>query len=376
MIDQERFVNTLQEEGVEFFTGVPDSFLNGFCNYILERVSPEKHVIAANEGNAIGIASGYYFSTNTIPLVYMQNSGMGNMLNPIISLADKRVYGVPVLLLIGWRGEPGTGDHPQHNKQGAVTLKLLELLDVPYAIAENDDDKLEEQVRWAVREAKKSKKPVAIVARKGVFALESKENLTDDTYPLSREEAIEIILETMPENTIYCATTGRTTRELYFIRERRKESHRFDFLNVGAMGHASSVALGIALANKGRKVVCLDGDAAALMHMGAFTMTSKVEVPNYMHIVLNNGAHESVGGQPSAGYFVDFTKIAEGSGYMTLAGPAANKEELAAALKKLAAQNKASFIEARIHKGLKGKLPALKISHEELIGSLMCELQR
>ena len=375
MINPARFLNVLQSEGVEFFTGVPDSYLNGFCNYLLGNVPNNKHVIAANEGNAVGIASGYYFSTNTMALVYMQNSGMGNALNPIISLADRHVYRVPMVLLIGWRGEPGSGDHPQHQMQGEITVKTLEMLDIPYVIAEDDDDRLEEQTRWAVETAKNSCNPVAIIGRKGVFAGEKKSNMTDSRYPLSREDAIEIILDTMPADTIYTATTGRATREPYFLRERRGERHGYDFLNVGSMGHASSVALGIALAHKNRRVICLDGDSAALMHMGAFSMAGKIDVPNMMHIILNNGAHESVGGQPSAGHLVDFTRIAEGSGYLTMGHPAEDKEELVNALRILSSQQKTSFIDVRIHKGLKNNLPPLKISHQGLIAELMEELQ-
>lgn len=376
MINQKRFLNTLQESGVRFFTGVPDSFLNGFCNYLLETIPEDRHVIAANEGNAIAIASGYYFSTGIIPLVYMQNSGMGNTLNPLVSLADRHVYSVPMILLIGWRGEPGTElKHPQHRTQGEITLKTLEMLDIPYVIAEDNDDKLEEQIRWAVKTAKEERKQVAVIGRKGVFAGGKKANIVDDRYPLSREEAIEIILDTMPEDTVYTATTGRATREIYFLRERRGEGHQHDFLNLGSMGHASSVALGIALAKRNRNVVCLDGDSAALMHMGCFTMVSKLNVPNFLHIVLNNGAHESVGGQPSAGQLVDFTKIAEGSGYRTIGKSVETKEELERAIRELTAQEKATFIDVRIHKGLKGELPPLDISSKELIHEMMEDLQ-
>lgn len=376
MIDQERFLNTLMSEGVEFFTGVPDSFLNGFCNYLLDVMPTDKHVIAANEGNAVAIAAGYYFSTNTVPLVYMQNSGMGNTVNPIASLVDQHVYSVPMLLLIGWRGEPGTElGHPHHRTQGEITPKLLEMLDIPYVIAENDDNKLEEQTRWAVQTTKKERKPVAMIGRKGVFAGGKKVNITNEEYSLSREEAIEIILDSMPEDTIYTATTGRATREIYFLRERREEGHQHDFLNLGSMGHASSVALGIAMARKDRSVVCLDGDSAAIMHMGCFTMASKADAPNMLHIVLNNGAHESVGGQPSAGHLISFTKIAEGSGYQTVGVPVSTREELIGAIKKLSCRDKPGFIDVRIHKGLKGELPPLKISSHGLIAEFMNKLQ-
>lgn len=376
MINQEKFLSVLSKAGIEFFTGVPDSYLNGFCNYLLDNVSPDKHVIAANEGNAIGIAAGYYFSTKSVPLVYMQNSGIGNTLNPLISLADKHVYKVPMVLVIGWRGEPGSGDWPQHHTQGIVTPKILDMLEIPYIIAEDNDMELEMQVHKLLNIAKKNLTPVAIIARKGVFAVTKKSNIIDNKYPMSREEAIETILDTMPSNTIYCATTGRATRELYFLRECRGEGHQCDFLNVGSMGHASSVALGIALAKKNRKVVCLDGDSAALMHLGAFTMASKELCTNLMHVVLNNGAHESVGGQPSAGQLVDFTCIARGSGYQTVNGEISTKKELVKAIEELNHYNKSSFIDVRIHKGLKRELPPLNISHEDLIKDLINELKK
>ena len=205
---------------------------------------------------------------------------------------------------------------------------------------------------------------------------EEKLNNKDDLYPMSREEAIEIILNHMPSNAIFSVTTGRATRELFYLRERRNESKENDFLNVGSMGHASSVALGIALEKPERKVVVLDGDSAAMMHMGAMTMVSKLHVPNYLHIILNNGAHESVGGQPSAGYKIDFTKIAEACGYETVHQPVTGKEELIAALAALKDCGKASFIDVRIHKGLSGKLPPLDFSHREAIDAMIEELNR
>lgn len=375
MIDQRRFVETLTSEGVGYFTGVPDSYLNGFCNYLMENMSTDKHVIAANEGNAIGIASGYYFATKSIPLVYMQNSGMGNALNPLISLTDSHVYSVPMVLLIGWRGEPGSGDWPQHVTQGEVTPKILEMLNIPYVIADKDDDVLEKQVRELIAIAKEKLTPVAIIGRKGVFNGGHKPNIVSDEYPLSREEAIEIIMDFFPKDTIYCATTGRATRELYFLRESRGEGHSCDYLNVGSMGHNSSVALGIAIANKNRRIVCLDGDAATIMHMGALSMVSKEKYPNFTHVVLNNGAHESVGGQASAGQLIDFTEIADGAGYDTVGGPVSTKEEIIQALTKLSASDKATFLDVRIHIGLKGELPPLDICHKALIEELMDELQ-
>ena len=374
MLDQKQVFSILAEEGVTFFTGVPDSYLNGFCNYALTHF-PERNIIAANEGNAVGIACGHYFASRELPLVYMQNSGLGNIINPMASLADEAVYAVPMLLLIGWRGQPGSGDWPQHERQGEITTALLEDLDIPYEILKDDIEDFRTVIKEACRTAEETRKSYALIAPKGVMAGE-KTNNKDDVYPLSREEAIEIILDHMPEDTVYSATTGRATRELFFLRERRGETLKCDFLNVGSMGHASSVALGIALERPERKVVVLDGDSAAILHMGALTMVSKLKVPNLLHVVLNNGAHESVGGQPSAGHLADLTRIAEGCGYQTVGHPVTDQEELIAAIEALKDCGKAAFIDCRIHKGLKGALPPLKFSHRDAIDELMNELNR
>lgn len=375
MLDQERVYRTFCDNGVTFFTGVPDSYLNGFCTYLLKNAPENRNIIAANEGNAVGIAAGHYFATGEVPLVYMQNSGLGNTVNPLASLVDEHVYAVPMILLIGWRGQPGTGDWPQHELQGEITPKLLETMHIPYAVLEDDFEQSAEKIRVAITEARAYRKPYGLIAPKGIMAGE-KLNNKDELYPLSREEAINIILDEMPANTVYSATTGRATRELFFLRERRNESRENDFLNVGSMGHASSVALGIALEKKDRFVVTLDGDSAAMMHMGAMTMVSKLDVPNYIHVVLNNGAHESVGGQPSAGHLVDFTKIAEACGYNTVGKPVTNKDELVEVLDELRNGHKAGFVDVRIHKGLNGKLPPLDFSHREAIDSLMANLKK
>lgn len=373
MLDQEKVFKTLAEHGVTFFTGVPDSYLNGFCNYALAHCG-DNNIIAANEGNAIGIAAGHYFASREIPLVYMQNSGLGNTVNPLASLVDEHVYAVPMLLLIGWRGQGDTEpNHPQHKLQGEITPKILESMHIPFTVLENDDAKFAETVCKAVAYCKATRQPYGLISPKGVMAGE-KENNIDAVYPMSREEAIEVVLDNMPKDTVYSATTGRATRELFWLRERRGETKARDYLNVGSMGHASSVALGMALSRPERKVVVLDGDSAAMMHMGAMTMVSKIDVPNFMHIVLNNGAHESVGGQPSAGHKIDFTKIAEACGYKTFGKAVTNKEELVTAIQTLKDCGKASFIDVRIHKGLSGTLPALKFDHREAINALISEL--
>ena len=374
MLDQKKVFGELQKNGVTFFTGVPDSYLNGFCNYALAHF-PDRNVIAANEGNAVGIAAGHYFATRQIPLVYMQNSGEGNALNPLASLADPAVYGVPLILLIGWRGQGGTEpNHPQHKLQGEITVSLPELMHIPCTVLTDDDSAFARAARSAAETARQRRGPCALIAPKGVMADPDKPNNTDAAYPMSREEAMEIILDSLPKDTIFCATTGRATRELFFLRERRGEGKGHDFLNVGAMGHASSVALGIALEKKDRPVAVLDGDSACIMHMGALTMVSKVPVPNLMHIVLNNGAHESVGGQPSAGHRVDFTKIAEACGYATVGRAVTNAEELKAAVSQLRKAGRAAFIDCRVHKGLSRRLPPIVFEYRQAIDRFMDEI--
>lgn len=376
MLNQERVFEELAKHGVTFFTGVPDSYLNGFCNYALNNCG-SRNIIAANEGNAVGIASGHYFASKEISLVYMQNSGLGNTVNPLASLVDKDVYAVPMLLLVGWRGQGNTEpNHPQHKLQGEITPELLEIMHIPYTILEDDDDKFAKTVEKAVKYCKETRQPYGLIAPKGVMAASDKPNNVDNTYPMSREEAMEIILNNMPGDAIYSATTGRATRELFFLREKRCETKEYDFLNVGSMGHVSSVALGIALEKPGRKVVALDGDSACMMHMGAMTMACKLDVPNFMHIVLNNGAHESVGGQPSAGHKVDFTKIAEACGYATVGHSVTTEVELVEALAVLRDCGKASFIDCRIHKGLSRKLPPIVFDHREVIDDLIDALSK
>ncbi len=376
MLDQKKVFEVLRTHEINFFTGVPDSYLNGFCNYALSNCG-DKNIIAANEGNAVAIAAGHYLATKEIPLVYMQNSGEGNTINPLASLVDKDVYAIPMLLLIGWRGQGNTEpNHPQHKLQGEITTSLLDVMHIPYTILTDSDEDFENTIDTAVKYCKDTRAPYALVAPKGVMADPDKPNNVDDKYPMSREEAIEVILDHLPDDTIYSATTGRATRELFFLREKRNEGKEHDFLNVGSMGHASSVALGIALSRPDRKVVALDGDSAAIMHMGAMTMVSKVNAPNFMHIILNNGAHESVGGQPSAGHLLDFTKIAEGCGYKTIGKAVKSEEDLIAAIEKLKNCGHASFIDCRIHKGLSRKLPPIIFDHREAIDKLIEELNK
>lgn len=369
MLDQERVFRALGDEGVEFFAGVPDSHLNGFCAYLTENVPSCRHIIAANEGNAVALASGYYFATGTVPLVYMQNSGMGNALNPLVSLADKHVYSVPMVLLIGWRGDPSVEDHVQHETQGQITTKLLDVLGIPHVVVKGDDESIEKTVSWAVRTTRDTRVPAALIAQKGIFAETTKRPFQDDSYPLSREEAIRVVLDNTPKDSVFVATTGRASRELYHLREERGETHDYDVLNVGSMGHASSISMGMAQVIRDRLVVCLDGDAAAIMHLGALTTVSTHDMPNLLHIILDNGVHESVGGQPSAGHLVDFAQIARGSGYRAQIANDANS--LITAIGALADGKAASLIDVRIRKGLRPTLPPLEIDGLQLITGFM-----
>lgn len=376
MLDQKKVFEVLEKNGVTFYTGVPDSYLNGFCNYALANRG-DKNIIAANEGNAIAIAAGHYLASKRIPLVYMQNSGLGNTVNPIASLADRDVYAVPMLLLIGWRGQGNTEpNHPQHKLQGEITPGLLEIMHIPYTVLTDSDEDFEKTIENAIKYCSENRRPYGLIAPKGVMADPDKPNNVDDVYPMSREEAIEVILDNMPENTVYSATTGRATRELFFLREKRGETKARDFLNVGSMGHASSVALGIALEAHERHVVALDGDSAAIMHMGAFAIAGSLNAPNFMHVVLNNGAHESVGGQPSVGHKLNFTAIADACGYATVGKAVETKEELIEAIEKLRDCGKASFIDCRIHKGLARKLPPIVFDHRAAIDELIDDLNK
>lgn len=373
MLDQKKVFECLTLHGVTYFTGVPDSYLNGFCNYALANCG-DRNIITANEGNAVALAAGHYLATKEIPFVYMQNSGEGNAVNPLVSLVDKNVYGIPMLLLIGWRGEGNTEpNHPQHWRQGEITTSILDILHIPYSILSDSDEEFAEVVDKAVKYCTEMRGVYAFIAPKGVMADPDKPNNVNDVYPMSREEAIEVILDHMPADTIYSATTGRATRELFFLREKRAESKEHDFLNVGSMGHASSVALGIALSTD-RHVVALDGDSAAIMHMGAMTMVSKVKAPNFLHVILNNGAHESVGGQPSAGHLLDWTRIAEACGYETIGKAVTTEEELVDAINTLRDCGRASFIDCRIHKGLSRKLPPIIFDYREAIDALIDDL--
>jgi len=308
------FYDQLISHGVEFFAGVPDSLLKELCLCIDDRISNDKHIIAANEGNAIALAAGYHLATGKLPLVYMQNSGLGNAVNPLLSLCDPAVYSIPMLLLIGWRGEPGVKDEPQHIKQGMVQLDLLRAMDIPYKIISQDECDFENKISNSIKIATKENRPVVIVIKKGTFGNYKFSSPKVDDKLMSREESLEIILNNLPEKSIIVSTTGKTSREIFEIREKRGQSHQQDFLTVGSMGHCSSIAIGIALAKPHREVVCIDGDGALLMHLGSLTTIASMKPKNFRHILINNEVHESVGGQGTAAKKVDLSAIVNAVG--------------------------------------------------------------
>lgn len=320
MVAVNNLVSVLIGAGVDFFTGVPDSLLKSFCAYITDNCG-ENHVIAANEGGAVGLAAGHYLATGKPALVYMQNSGQGNAVNPLCSLADPDVYSIPMVLLVGWRGEPGVQDEPQHVKQGKVTISLFEALGIPTEVLPDDEAAAIELTRKMIELAKVESRPVALIVRKGLFAEYKLQNKKPDIAALPREQAIEGVLRALPEDAVVVSTTGMISREVYETRERLGQDHSRDFLTVGSMGHASMIALGIAKVQPNRKVYCFDGDGASIMQMGNMAIVGRSGCENLTHIVFNNAAHDSVGGQPTVGGDIDFEKLAEEFGYNVLQSP-------------------------------------------------------
>lgn len=314
-IDPLKFYNILADRGIDFFTGVPDSLLKPFCLCVDDNVVQGKHIIAANEGNAIAIATGYHLKTGKIPLVYMQNSGLGNIINPLLSLCDPVVYSIPMLLLIGWRGEPGIKDEPQHTKQGIVQSDLLKAMDIPFDIISSNELNVNKKIIKSILTAEKENKPYAVIIKKGAFKNNKSKSQIFDEKMMTREKALEIILNQLPKDSIIVSTTGKTSREIFEIREKNNQPHFRDFLTVGSMGHCSSIALGIAIADPNRKVFCIDGDGSLIMHMGSLSTIGKLKPLNFYHILINNYVHESVGGQKTSAEFIDIPNLVKCNNY-------------------------------------------------------------
>ena len=349
-INPKLFYNEFLRHGVEFFCGVPDSLLKEFCLCLDNNTKKNNHIITANEGNAIALAAGYYLAKNNLPLVYMQNSGLGNAINPILSLCDNDVYSIPMLIMIGWRGEPGLIDEPQHVKQGKIQLNLLNTLEIPYEIISKDDEQFKSQILNAVKIAKNNKRPVALVIKKNTFGKYESKNKNVRNHNMSREEALTIILENLDDNAIIVSTTGKTSREIFEIRENLKQTHEKDFLTVGSMGHCSSIALGISLAKPNRQVICIDGDGAMLMHLGSLTSIASLYPKNFHHILMNNEVHESVGGQDTAAKNVDLSAIVAAVGISNIF-KAETPDELKTCITDFMAAAGPAFLEVKIRPG-------------------------
>ena len=374
MIQPKDFIETLRAGGIEFFAGVPDSLLKNLCAYITDSIARENNIIAANEGGAVALAAGYHLATGKTGCVYMQNSGEGNAVNPLLSLMDADVYKMPLLLIVGWRGEPGVHDEPQHVKQGKVTLSLLETMGIPYAVL---DDSWEKQVAEALQTIQETNVIFALIVRKGTFEDYKLQKQETANWELGREEAIKIVVDKLREDDIVVSTTGMISRELFEYRETKGQGHAHDFLTVGSMGHASQIALGIALQKPTRRVIVFDGDGALLMHMGGLAIIGDYNPKNLVHIVFNNGAHDSVGGQPTVGQKIDVEAVAKAVGYSDVIS-VENQMSLMAAMNHVnnAVIDGVSLINVNVRKGNRKDLGRPTTTPQQNKEALMKELEK
>lgn len=349
MIRPDFFIEKLRANGIDCFAGVPDSLLKNMCAYITDHFDAAHNIIAANEGAAVGLAAGHYLATGNPACVYMQNSGEGNIINPLASLTDQEVYNIPILLLIGWRGRPGVHDEPQHVKQGKVTTGLLNIMGINYEVLAKEEDKAEKQIAKTLK-ALQNKEVFALVIEKDTFDEYKLQNVEVNDLTMNREEAIQTVAAALGEKDCIVSTTGMISRELFEYRTAMNQGHERDFLTVGSMGHASQIALGIALAQPERRVWCFDGDGAAIMHMGSMAIVANKAPKNYVHVVFNNGAHDSVGGQPTVGLKIDLPDIAKAMGYKATYS-VDNKADLAEALKAVQMTNGPLLLEVKVKTG-------------------------
>lgn len=358
MINPNDFTRELIRNGLEFYTGVPDSLLKSFNSEICNLVHDDMHVVAANEGCAIAIAAGYHLATEKVPVVYLQNSGIGNCINPIVSLVDKQIYSIPMILVIGWRGYPGEKDEPQHLVQGAVMEDLLKSIRLDYVCIDANTDYKKVIAEFA-KKAKDSSCPVVILVRPNTFdtLCNYTSQLNQEVLEMSREDAIGLIGGFFNKNPII-STTGMISRELYDFRCKTNQECN-DFLTVGSMGHASSISLGFAKSNTKLKVICLDGDGAFLMHLGAAASIGASKIPNLIHIVLNNKSHDSVGGQPTAAPNTNMSQLATALGY-PCSRNVKTSDQLINALKEAKLANELFFINVDVRKGYRENLPRPK----------------
>lgn len=338
MIDTLDFYNCLCQRKMDFFAGVPDSLLKNLCACIKDKSAADHNIITANEGNAVATACGYHVATGKYGVVYMQNSGEGNAVNPLMSLADPDVYSIPMLLIIGWRGQPGVHDEPQHVKQGKVTLPLLETMGIDYQIL---DENYVNQIDKCYADMQANNRPVALVVRKGLFS-DYKLQVADNGYPLSREAALKTVLSQLKDQDFVVSTTGKTSREIFELRQAAGQGHANDFLTVGSMGHTASIAFGMSIGTT-KNVFCIDGDGSFIMHMGGFAVIGQNSGPNFKYILINNGAHESVGGQPTVALDIDVQAILQACGFKHVY-KAETEQDIKDGISHLNQENKAALI--------------------------------
>lgn len=370
MIKPKFFYDLLIENNIDFFSGVPDSLLKSFCAYVTDNAAYNNHIISANEGSAVGLAAGYHIATGKIPLVYMQNSGEGNAINPLLSLIDSEVYQMPLVLVIGWRGEPGVKDEPQHKKQGRITCSLLDTMEISYVVMSTDENELRQQMQICCKTIEEQKVPFAFVVRKDTFAPYVLQNNQSSQASMSREDAIECVMLDADADAVFVSTTGMASRELYELREKHGMKHNQDFLTVGSMGHASQIALAIAINCPERNVYCIDGDGATIMQMGGLATIGTRAPTNYRHILINNGAHDSVGGQPTVGLEIDLPGVAKALGYKNIFS-VQTKDELIDTLGKIKNITGTTMLEIKTRKGARKDLGRPKSTPVENKNALM-----
>lgn len=341
------FYNQLTARGFDFFTGVPDSLLTDFIQYVGDHHPAEKYINAANEGTAVGLAAGWHLATKRFPVVMIQNSGIGNVINPLLSLVDPRVYKIPMLFLIAWRGEPGKKDEPQHIVQGGIMSSLLADLGVTSEVLPGYDEGAEAALDLAHFHLRTKGSPFAFLVRRKTFLTYTSTKETTQKHSLSREDAIHVMLEHIGKFDSLISGAGVSSRELIEIREKKGILFNQDFYCLGAKGHSSSIAMGIALAKPSKMIYVLDSDGSFFMHMGAAAQIGSRKIPNLRHIILNNHVHETSGGVPSVGDTVDFVKLAEGCGYVYSAS-ASTKEEVIKHLENMKTIQGSGLLEIKI----------------------------
>lgn len=364
MIDTDKFFDHITSQGITTFAGVPDSLLKNLCSCIEDRVPKKNHIITSNEGAAIGYGIGSYLATSQPSFIYLQNSGIGNIVNPLLSLASSEVYGIPMIIMIGWRGMQGIKDEPQHTHQGRVMIETIEAMEIPYFILDEDESAGLAITSDAIKTAIKNKTPVIIVVKKNTFKNYKKNKNEPYHNGITREAALIGAVDLIPVNSIVVSTTGMLSRELFEYRASLNDGHHKDFLTVGGMGHANQIALGIANSKPSSNVFCFDGDGAALMHLGSLAIIGQSNIPNYVHIIFNNGAHDSVGGQPTVGKNINFCGIGHACGYKT-ANKVTTKEQLKDVFQEIESLDGPHLIDFQVVKGNRDNIGRPTSSPEE-----------